>query len=167
MAAQKPMALNAKFNQEYNNLDKILREMYPQREQGISGVYYYLLDMEHKKYQGLRLVPSWETDYRTLNDLRRKRNHLTHEGDYQSACFSEEDIEWIVWFRKRVMTRQDPLSLLYIQEKYSGKPAKPEEQKAPVSRKSKEETKSYVPVGAAVVFCIIFIALVIVNLFQR
>lgn len=103
--------LDNNFFEEYKRLDRICSDMYSSR----NGVSQYISDMESKSRRGEYAVPNWRLVYRDLVHLRHLRIQIAHEsGDYPFC--TEEDIETLRELSHKILTQQDPLSLLYQYE---------------------------------------------------
>ncbi len=102
---------NVKFNDEYNALDKVLREKYfSSDESGKSAITLYINEMRQKEEIGRVKADSWREDYKKLRTLRNARNEMTHEGGYTVSYFKKSDIKWISAFRDRVLLGSDPIA---------------------------------------------------------
>lgn len=105
---------NNEFIKVFNSLDKILKQKYSREfVAGQLGVTYYIKDMKSNSAAS-RLVPEWYDDLGRLKELRGKRNALFH-GDYglDAEIFDENDIKYLLDFKSRVLSGNDPLAKLY------------------------------------------------------
>ena len=76
-----------------------------------NGVSEYITQMKQNSAQGLRSVRSWSTDRRMLQHVRSIRNAIAHDtAGYQVS--EDEDIEFVRDFYRRIMSGNDPLTLL-------------------------------------------------------
>lgn len=104
--------INLDFLDEYNRVDKILKDMYPDGDHSLSGAFQYCEDMR-KNAPYAKQIAKWENDRRELDRLRRARNDVSHEpGLLRTNVFTEEDIFWIQDFHHRLLSQTDPLALL-------------------------------------------------------
>ena len=105
--------LNIEFFDEYKSLDNLCRDIYGNNDNTTPGVTLYIKDMESKEKPGLKNVYDWKSDYYRLIEVRRIRNKLAHSSVPLSVnqC-SPEDIEFIKSFKKRILCRTDPISML-------------------------------------------------------
>ncbi len=104
--------LTGRFIEEFNYLDDVLKDMYPNDVPSKLGVTRYLEDMKTKELLGLYRVQNWAKDYERLKSLRNLRNDAIHKNLLGANLFDDEDICWIIDFKRRIFSRQDPLSLL-------------------------------------------------------
>ncbi len=98
------LELNDKFSKEYQELDNILRDIYPARtekEQSNSGIKRYLIVMKEN---------GWENSkrYRKLNNLLIKRNKKVHEDP--EINFNEEEIKYIIYVKNKFLDKDECLS---------------------------------------------------------
>lgn len=102
------------FQEEYKRLDQLCRDCLNSKD----GVSEYIRQMEDKKYSGSYLVLSWDNDYRCLKHVRWVRNRLAHEvGSLEAGLCTEEDVKFIVDFRERILSAEDPLAVLRKHQK--------------------------------------------------
>lgn len=95
------------FFEEYKHLNKLCGDMYLVQ----NGVSEYITQMKQNSAQGLRSVRSWSTDRRMLQHVRSVRNAIAHDtAGYQVS--EDEDIEFVRDFYGRIMSGNDPLTLL-------------------------------------------------------
>ncbi len=113
-------AENGRFLDAYARLNKTLLGTYlPQN--GESGVKCYLRSMENVQSEGQRNIAQWNIDYFRLKDYLIRRNKMAH-GEFVSADFTQEDIDWIDAFRRRLLQGTDPISLLKKQNSQKPRP---------------------------------------------
>ncbi len=97
--------LNAELVEEFGSLERLCDQIYNARH----GVTCYINDME-STYGGSR-IENWNQDLKQLKDIRHKRNNLSHgEVSFSSPWATEEDIDFVVDFRDRIINCNDPLS---------------------------------------------------------
>ena len=126
------MLLAIEFQEAYKRLDKLCKECFASKD----GVTEYIRIME-SEYLGEKYVPTWKIDLKELKHIRWVRNQLSHEvGTLQSDICSQNDLNYVEYFYKKIIERNDPLALLrkereaekrkeYKQFQYaSNKPAK-------------------------------------------
>lgn len=102
--------LNYIFFEEFKKLDKLCGELY----ESPYGVTHYIDDMKAASWDDCRHIPNWKTDLKELIRLRHIRNHLAHtEGAFHEDICTQNDIDWIKNFHKRIMNQSDPLAMLY------------------------------------------------------
>ena len=70
--------------------------------------------MENTPFHVARSIPGWNDSLRDLKRLRHIRNALVH--DTEGYDYTQDDVELIRSYYQRIMTQQDPLALLRIQE---------------------------------------------------
>ncbi len=101
--------LNYIFFEEFKHLEKLCREIY----QSNSGVSDYINDMENVSAKDYRNIKDWERDLKQLKRLRKIRNTLAHvEGAFSENICTQNDIDWLKEFYKRIMKQTDPIALL-------------------------------------------------------
>lgn len=100
------------FFEEYKHLEKICSEIYSCRE----GIKQYITDMEENSSNGQFRVPGWNSDYQKLKYIRWVRNKIAHES---SVCqfSSDEDLAYVKNLYDRIISGEDPLTLLRKSEK--------------------------------------------------
>lgn len=92
---------------EYKAVDNICRAIFSSQK----GVSQYIEEMEKGYSYGRSLIMSWDNDYYRLKHIRWLRNKIAHESS-ATDC-NNEDIAWLEEFHRRLLTRQDPLALLF------------------------------------------------------
>ncbi len=98
--------LNAELVEEFGNLERLCNQIYNAQH----GVTCYIEDME-RTYGGSYRVANCDQDIGRLKDVRHKRNKLSHgEVSFTSPWATEEDIDFTVDFRDRILNGTDPLS---------------------------------------------------------
>ena len=100
--------LNISFLDLYKRVDKFIREAYFSAE----GVSEYIKRMENDSFTGWRFVSSWRDDYTMLKRLRWIRNQLSHDVDFDSDICTRDDYDWLVKFRDRLFSSEDPLAIM-------------------------------------------------------
>ncbi len=101
--------MNYVFFEEYKHLEKLCREMYDSYE----GVTSYIDDMKKVSFRDYSNIPNWRTDLEQLCRLRHIRNNLAHtEGAFYEQNCTQEDVDWVKDFYRRIMAQSDPLSVL-------------------------------------------------------
>lgn len=102
---------NTRLVEAFGHLEKLCNEIYPDT-QDIHGVSIYIKDMEDEYFKMSKAVASWDNDYKCLKEARHKRNLLSHgEVSFDTPCATEDDIDFIVDFRNRILNQTDPISL--------------------------------------------------------
>ena len=110
--------LNYIFFDEFKKLDKICRDIYGASLDGKLGVTMYLDDMSSNSHLVKNHIPSWYSDYNKLKKLRNIRNELAHsQNSFSYIECTQDDIDFICNFRKRILDQTDPLSILHKQIK--------------------------------------------------
>ena len=110
--------LNYIFFDEFKKLDKICRDIYGVSPTGKLGVTMYLEDMSSNSHLAQNHTSSWDRDYKKLKKLRNIRNELAHtQKSFSYIECTQDDIDFICNFRKRILDQTDPLSLLRKQIK--------------------------------------------------
>lgn len=100
------LAIEERLFEEYKQVDKFCRDMFLTQ----SGVTQYITEMERIASYGRSVIPSWNDDYYTLKRVRWLRNKMAHESGV-TEC-TELDAAWLENFHRRLLSRQDPLTLL-------------------------------------------------------
>lgn len=101
--------MNFIFLEEYKHLDKLCSELYD----GQPGVTSYINDMKSVDWDNARRVPNWKVDLNNLIRLRHIRNHLAHtEGAFNEKLCTNDDVDWLKDFRRRILRQDDPLAIL-------------------------------------------------------
>ena len=95
------------FIDEFKHLVKICNEIYSEQH----GVTQYINEMEQKSGYASRKIPDWDKDLTNLKRVRHIRNNLVHESD-ETVDYNSYDIEFIKRFYHKIITQQDPLSLI-------------------------------------------------------
>lgn len=102
--------LNYAFFEEFKHLDKICGEIY----QSQKGVTDYIEDMKSVTVSNYRNIPNWKDDLKQLQRLRHIRNYLAHEeGAFDRNACTQNDIDWVQKFYRRILHQCDPLAVLY------------------------------------------------------
>ena len=97
------------FFEEYKSLDNLCKDIL-ESEKGVSE---YIERME-KEERGRMIVADWDRDYKKLKSMRYIRNKLAHDdGAYESDLCTDKDIAWVSDFQTRIMSEEDPLTVLY------------------------------------------------------
>lgn len=95
------------FMESYKRLDNLCKDLLNSQ----TGVTSYIESMEKLGIKRAR-VPNWESDYRMLKHYRHIRNQIVHEtGANEENMCTQEDTIWLEQFRRRILSRQDPLAL--------------------------------------------------------
>lgn len=102
--------VNQDFFEEYKRLDKLCGEIYYVS----CGITSYIDNMKNEAWYGNQYILNWEKDLKNLIRLRHTRNYLAHtEGAFDEKVCTQEDIEWLQNFYKRILSQSDPISLQY------------------------------------------------------
>lgn len=100
--------INYDFFDEYKKLEKLCNEMYNAH----NGVTLYIDNMASVPYSNYCNIPNWESDLNQLKRLRHIRNNLAHvEGAFHETICTQNDIEWVIAFYKRILNQSDPLAM--------------------------------------------------------
>lgn len=122
------------FFEEYKRLDRLCSDIYSCP----NGVSQYIVNMESKAAYGIIRIPSWESDFRMLKHVRWVRNRIAHE--LENGPTSEiSDLSFIQDFYDRILSGQDPLSLLRKAGSVSRKADKIKEEHFPPQKPDKIE----------------------------
>ena len=119
--------LNYIFFDEFKKLDNVCKDIYGHSSEGNLGVTLYLEKMDEMSDEGALRIDGWSSDYARLKKLRHIRNELAHsENSFDYESCSQDDINFIVSFKERILTETDPISLLENRKnvKESGKEKK-------------------------------------------
>ena len=112
--------LNYEFFDEYKALDNICRDIYGETSDNKLGVTLYLQDMEDNSHHGKSKIPTWTSDYNHLKAAKNIRNELAHSrNSFTTDICSQEDIDFIRSFRKRILNQTDPIAMLRKQSTQS------------------------------------------------
>ncbi len=104
--------LNQTFWEEYIQVDKLCKDMLCS-DKGIS-TYIEIMDDTPIEYR--RYADNYDDVYKHLKHLRWKRNQLAHEKENFNEPFAtQEDIDYIVWFKGQIMAITDPLAVIKAQ----------------------------------------------------
>ena len=104
--------LNYEFFDEFKQLDQLCRDIYGRTSDNKLGVTLYLDDMDQHP-DGRYKVVGWKEDYRRLKQVRHLRNELAHSrSSFSDPVCSQEDIDFVRLFRSKILSANDPLSLL-------------------------------------------------------
>lgn len=105
--------LNYEFFDEFKSLDSLCRDIYGESIDNKLGVTLYLEDMDRKAYQGEFKVSGWASDYNKLKAARNIRNELAHSSNsFSDDICSQDDIDFIRSFRRRMLNQTDPIAIL-------------------------------------------------------
>ena len=96
------------FLDEYKHLEKLCNDLYNQQH----GISLYISDMEATPRAASTMIPEWNKDLKVLKHLRHIRNAMVHDLNEQEVSYTQEDIQNLKEFHRRIMEQQDPLSLL-------------------------------------------------------
>lgn len=97
---------NYVFFEEYKQLDKLCRDMYP--DKGVTG---YIDDMVNTYWHDYP-IKNWESDLTQLKKMRKLRNRLAHtEGAFTEDICTQMDIQFVQNFHKRIIDGTDPLAM--------------------------------------------------------
>lgn len=101
--------LSIEFQEEYKRLDHLCKDYLRSKE----GVSEYIRQMESTSWRERGYVYTWEEDYKQLKHIRWVRNQLAHEvGTLNSDICSEEDLAYVKSFYSRIMSGNDPFTLV-------------------------------------------------------
>ena len=93
------------FIDSYKRLEKLCSEIYG------NGVKSYIEEMDNNP-MGSRYVTGWDADLKRLKYYKWVRNQISHEPDCTEDNMCEHgDAEWLDYFRSRIMSGSDPLTL--------------------------------------------------------
>ena len=110
--------INYVFFEEYKKPEKLCQEMYNSN----NGVTNYIDDMKAASYSNYCNIPNWEADLNQLKRLRHIRNNLAHvEGAFTENVCTQNDVEWVQAFTKRILNQSDPLAVQYRNSKVHSK----------------------------------------------
>ncbi len=96
------------FLDEYKRLEKLCNDLYSQQH----GISLYISDMEATPRAASIMISEWNKDLKVLKHLRHIRNAMVHDLNEQEVTYTQEDIQNLKEFHRRIMEQQDPLSLL-------------------------------------------------------
>lgn len=99
--------INLDFLKAYNELDNLLKQIYGEREKGVTS---YIDDMYNKTSYETERVYGFYDDLKVLKNLRHKRNDMVHNSKHDEPVFTQIETQWIMGFKDRVMKQSDPLS---------------------------------------------------------
>lgn len=100
------------FIDEFKHLEKLCNEIYGDHH----GVTLYINNMEEKSWVYTRKIWQWQSCLENLKRVRHIRNNLVHESDY-NIDYDESDIQFMRDFCESILNRQDPLALVYEEER--------------------------------------------------
>ena len=105
--------LNYEFFDEYKALDNLCRDIYGETIDNKLGVTLYLEHMDKIAHIGASKISGWVTDYNNLKSARNLRNDLAHSrNSIMIDICTQEDIEFVRSFRKRILNQTDPIAVL-------------------------------------------------------
>lgn len=99
--------INLDFLKAYNELDNLLKQIYGEREKGITS---YIDDMYNKTSYEAEHIYGFYDDLKVLKNLRHKRNDMVHNSRHDEPVFTQTETRWVVDFKNRIMNQSDPLS---------------------------------------------------------
>lgn len=117
------------FFEAYKHLDKLCSEIFNCQ----NGVSAYISEMEQLQHRQ-NVIATWNSDYKKLKHIRWVRNKIAHSIS-DNMISNEEDLLFAQSFYKRIMTQEDPCSIL-----------RKIEQKPKLSQNNNTVTFSYQPV---------------------
>ncbi|MCF0111906.1 MAG: hypothetical protein HUJ58_08385, partial [Erysipelotrichaceae bacterium] len=95
------------FLEEYRNLEMLCNQLY----ESDNGINDYIKNMKQCK-KAKKLIPDWIDDLEALEDYRDiGKKVIKKKGVNEEKYADEEDIEWVVSFTKRILTKNDPISV--------------------------------------------------------
>ena len=95
------------FFEKFKDLEKICNEIYGKT----GGVTEYINEMEKTSLYDSVKISGWEADLKELKRVRHIRNNMAHEGSFDSAECTEEDVAFLNSFHDRIFKAEDPLAL--------------------------------------------------------
>ncbi len=105
--------LNYEFFDAFKELDNLCKDIYGESVDNKLGVTLYLEDMERNTCQGASKVPDWASDYNRLKSARNLRNELAHSRTSMTVDIcSQDNIDFVSFFRARILNQTDPLAML-------------------------------------------------------
>lgn len=105
--------LNYEFFDAFKELDNLCKDIYGESVDNKLGVTLYLEDMERNTCQGASKVPKWASDYNRLKSARNLRNELAHSRTSMTVDIcSQDNIDFVRFFRARILNQTDPLAML-------------------------------------------------------
>ena len=137
------------FLTEYNRLEKLWNDLYNQQH----GISLYISDMEATPRVASTMIPEWNKDLKVLKHLRHIRNAMVHDLNEQEVTYTQEDIQNLKEFHRRIMEQQDPLTLLVHKLNGSESLEKTRETKEAIvsnTRHSKDVSKKQTDAGLSV-----------------
>jgi len=90
---------------EFSHLEQLCNDIYGEKH----GVTLYIEDMERTSSSISSTIPNWHYDLANLRRIRHIRNIITHEN--VNEPYSQEDVEFLKGFYRRIMQQQDPISM--------------------------------------------------------
>ncbi len=106
--------LNTRLVEAFGDLEHLCNQIYDPPH----AVTTYINIMESCQTQGKRSVPQWDYDFSMLKQIRHKRNKLSHgEISFKQHYAEEQDIDFAINFRNRIMNQTDPLTLYHRSSK--------------------------------------------------
>ncbi len=114
------LELNSELIEKFGELEQLCNQIYDEPH----GVTQYINQMDELESVGRAKVSSWDSIYRALKTVRHKRNQLSHgEVSFSESCAEQDDIDFIMAFRKKVLNCTDPISLALNKAKKSNRRA--------------------------------------------
>ncbi len=95
------------FFEKFKDLEKICNEIYGKT----GGVTEYINEMEKTSLYDSGKIPGWDDDLKELKRVRHIRNNMAHEGSFDLAECTEEDIAFLNSFHDSIFKAEDPLAL--------------------------------------------------------
>lgn len=95
------------FFEKFKDLEKVCNEIYGKT----GGVTEYNSEMEKTSQYDSERIPGWSVDLKELKRVRHIRNNMAHEGSFDSAECTEEDVAFLDSFHNRIFKAEDPLAL--------------------------------------------------------
>ena len=95
------------FFEKFKDLEKVCNEIYGKT----GGVTEYISEMEKTSQYDSERIPGWSVDLKELKRVRHIRNNMAHEGSFDSAECTEEDVAFLDSFHNRIFKAEDPLAL--------------------------------------------------------
>ncbi len=134
--------MNVDFIDLYKDVDRFIRDAYSSE----NGVSEYIDQMSSAMYKGCRMVNQWDKDYASLKRARWIRNQLSHEVGYDTDICNKDDFAWLISFKERLYSANDPLSLLHKNDKTVMRTSHTESQRIGVSNNQRDVSMPNKPV---------------------
>lgn len=130
---------NIMLVERFGDLERICNQIYGDHH----GVTCYIEDMKALGIRAAYTVPGWTQSLERLQEIRHKRNMLTHgEVSFSRPWAEQQDISFLEAFRERILTRTDPLAVYREIMEEEREKAAVKQQNAPIRQQTEPKRQT-------------------------